>query len=357
MAADPQSLARRTLELCRIASPIGEEKAIADHLEAWARKKYARGEIIRRSHSLILGRLDDPRAAVGLFGHVDTVPAHQSDRPPRIEGERVFGLGSSDMKGGLAVMMALAETLPRAELPMNLVLVLYEHEEGPYLENGLRALLESEPALRQIRFGIALEPTDCVVQVGCVGSLHATLTFRGRSAHSARPWQGENAVHRAGPLLTELMERPPREVRTGPFTFREVFSVTRAQGGRARNVVPDAFELNLNYRFAPGKSLEEAQEDVRQLVAGRADIAFTDLSPSGRVCEDNPLYQRLVAVTRLPVEAKQAWTDVARLSEFGIDAVNFGPGETAQAHQANESIPIASLSLAYDRLATFLSAA
>jgi succinyl-diaminopimelate desuccinylase len=356
MSADAPSLAQRTLELCRIPSPIGEEKAIADHLEAWARERYTREEIVRRSHSLILGRLNDPRPAVGLFGHIDTVPAHASDGPPRIEGERVFGLGSSDMKGGLAVMMALAETLPRAELPVNLVHVLYEREEGPYLENGLKPLLEGEPALRRIRFGIALEPTDCVVQVGCVGSLHATLSFRGRSAHSARPWQGDNAVHRAGPLLAELLARAPLEVRSGAFTFREVFSVTRAQGGRARNVVPDAFELNLNYRFGPGKSLEEAQDDVRQLVAGRAEIAFTDLSPSGRVCDDNPLFQRLLAITRLPAEAKQAWTDVARLSEFGVDAVNFGPGETAQAHQANESIPIPALALAYERLASFLKA-
>ena len=354
--ADAASLAGRTLELCRIPSPIGDEKAIADHLEAWASETYPREEIVRRSHSLILGRLADPRPAVGLLGHVDTVPAHHSDRPPRIEGDRLFGLGSSDMKGGLAVMMALAETLPRAELPVNLILVLYEREEGPYLENGLGALLESEPALRRIRFGIALEPTDCVIQVGCVGSLHATLTFRGRSAHSARPWQGDNAVHRAGPLLAELLERSPREVCSGAFTFREVLSITRAQGGRARNVVPDAFELNLNYRFAPGKSLQEAQEDVRRVVAGRAEIAFTDLSPSGRVCEDNPLYQKFLDVTRLPVEAKQAWTDVARLGEYGIDAVNFGPGETAQAHQANESAPISALAVAYERLASFLSA-
>jgi succinyl-diaminopimelate desuccinylase len=329
---------------------------LADHLASWAVRHYGREEILRRSHSLILGRLEDSRPTVALLGHLDTVPPHPTDREPRIEGDRVFGLGSSDMKGGLAVMMALAETLPRAALPVNLLLVLYEREEGPYLENGLQPLLEGVPALREIRFAIALEPTDGVVQVGCVGSIHATITFRGRSAHSARPWQGDNAIHRAGPLLSELLNHPPVEVRAGSFPFREVFSVTRAQGGRARNVVPDAFELNLNYRFAPGKSLEQAQEDVRRLVAGRAEIAFTDLSPAGRVCHDNSLFQRLLGVTRLPAEAKQAWTDVARLSEFGVDAVNFGPGETAQAHQANESAPIPALAVAYERLAAFLTA-
>ncbi len=354
---DVQALAERTLSLCRIDSPIGHERAIADHVEAWARHHFGPKEIFRLSHSLVLGALDDPRPAVALVGHLDTVPAHPSDRPPRIEDGRVYGLGASDMKGGLAVMMSLAETLPRAELPVNLLLVLYEREEGPYLENGLGPLLEAVPALRRVRFGIAMEPTDNVVQVGCVGSIHATLLFEGRSAHSARPWQGHNAVHAAGPLLAELLALPPREVTMGGFSFREVFSITRADGGRARNVVPDRFELNLNYRFAPGKTIDEARQDVLRLVDGRAEVTFTDLSPSGRVCSDNPFFRALLQTTGLPAEPKQAWTDVARLGEAGIDAVNFGPGETAQAHQANESAPIASLGLAWEKLAAFLTSA
>lgn len=351
-----QSLAERTLELCRIPSVIGDEKLIADHVERWARQHFAAGEVVRHSHSLILGRLEDRRPTVALVGHLDTVPAHQSDRPARIEGERVYGLGASDMKGGLGVMMALAEALDRPSLPVNLALILYEREEGPYLENGLGPLLENHPELKRVQFGVAMEPTDNVVQVGCVGSIHATLRFQGQSAHSARPWQGKNAVHLAGPLLSELLVLPPREVHVGRFEFREVFSITKATGGRARNVVPDAFELNLNYRFAPGKTLETAQEDVRALVNGRAELEFTDLSPSGAVCADNPMFQKLLAVTGLTAASKQAWTDVARFSEFGIDAVNFGPGETAQAHQANESAPIPSLLHAYQALEKFLTA-
>ena len=235
-------------------------------------------------HSLVVGRLEDPRPTVALVGHLDTVPAHPSDGPPRIEGERVFGLGASDMKGGLAVMMALAEDLPLRELPVNLVLILYEREEGPYLESGLGPLFEQRPELKRVRFGIAMEPTDGLVQVGCVGTLHATLKFTGRSAHSARPWQGENAIHKAGPLLTELLARQRVEVLHAGFAFFEVMSVTLAHGGRARNVVPDTLELNLNYRFAPGKSLEQAQDgragagggagggDVHGPVAERAGV-------------------------------------------------------------------------------------
>lgn len=349
-------LTQRTKSLCEIASPIGQEQAIADAVESWARNHFPPSQIHRISHSLLLGDLHDPRPTVALVGHLDTVPAHPTDAPPRIEGDRLFGLGSSDMKGGLAVMMTLVGRLPRAALPVNLVVLLYEREEGPYLESGLGPLFDALPKLREIDFAIAMEPTDNTIQVGCVGTLHATLTFRGRSAHSARPWHGENAIHKAGPLLTELLALPRREVTHDGFTFYEVMSITTASGGRARNVIPEAFSLNLNYRFAPGKSVEEAQEDVHRLVANRAEVSFLDLAPSGRVCSDNPHFRRFLATSKLTTEAKQAWTDVARFSAYGVDAVNFGPGETAQAHQANESCSISALTTAYRHLEAFLRA-
>jgi succinyl-diaminopimelate desuccinylase len=195
------------------------------------------------------------------------------------------------------------------------------------------------------------------VQVGCVGTLHATLTFHGRSAHSARPWQGENAVHKAGELLVELNALARREVVFEGLAFYEVMGITRALGGRARNVVPESFELNLNYRFAPGKSLEQAQADVVAFVRGRAEVAFTDLCPSGRVPAGSALYASLLRCVGAPPEAKQAWTDVGRLSTAGMDAVNFGPGDTAQAHQADESCSAAALLRSYEVMAAFLSGA
>src|SRR5207237_7867598 len=141
----------------------GQEAAIADWVERWARPRYAPGQVLRRSHSFALGALEDPRPSVLLVGHLDTVPAHPADAPPRIESERLHGLGASDMKGGLAVMLALAEDLPRDTLPVNVVLLLYEREEGPYLESGLGPLFEARPELRQTRFAIAMEHPDNVV--------------------------------------------------------------------------------------------------------------------------------------------------------------------------------------------------
>ncbi len=348
------TLAERALQLVQIASPIGNEKQLADFVEAWARTLFPPAQVFRHSHSLVLGNREDKRPHVALIGHLDTVPAHVGEPPARIEGNRLHGLGSSDMKGALAVMMSLAEQLSLGTLPVNLLLVFYEREEGPYLENGLGPLMEKVPVLSKLAFGIAMEPTDNKVHVGCMGTLHATVTFTGKSAHSARPWQGKNAIHEAGAMLTELGARGRHEVRVDGFPFFEVMTATLAQGGRARNVVPDQFELNLNYRFAPGKSLAQAQEDVRAMVAGRAIVSFTDLSPSGRVCSGNPFFQRLQKLTAVEAESKQAWTDVARFSEAGVDAVNFGPGESAQAHQRDESAPLDSLDVAHRILAEFL---
>ncbi len=258
------------------------------------------------------------------------------------------------MKGSLAVMMALAEALPRDTLPVNLLLVFYEREEGPFQESGLGPLFERVPELKSLRFAIAMEPTDGAVQVGCVGTLHATLRFEGQAAHSARPWQGKNAIHAAGSLLTELgaLERKPVIVQG--HTFYEVMSATLAKGGRARNVVAESFELNVNYRFAPGKPLAQAQQELLDFVAGRCAVSLIDLAPSGKLCGDNPFFQRLEKLSGRPAEAKQAWTDVARFSELGVDAVNYGPGETAQAHQRTESASIAALQHAYDALDALL---
>lgn len=347
-------LADRALALLRVPSPIGREGPLADLVEAWALGRFPPDEVVRVSHSLVVGRRIDPRPTVALVGHLDTVPPHPDDGPPRRAGDRLVGLGASDMKGGLAVMMALAEDLPRDALPVNLLLVFYEREEGPYQESGLGPLVEHVPELRRVALAVALEPTDLAVQVGCVGSLHARLTFRGASAHSARPWQGKNAIHAAGTLLAELDQRAPRRVEVAGFTYFETLSATLAVGGRARNVVPDAFELNVNSRFAPGKRCAEAEAELRELVAGRCELEVVDRAPSGAVCTQNPLFHALVAATKRPAEAKQAWTDVARFAEWGVDAVNFGPGETAQAHQSGESAPVGALAEAYEALAALL---
>jgi succinyl-diaminopimelate desuccinylase len=348
-----ERLAKMTFELCSIPSVTGDEKALCDFLQPWAERHFP-GQVRRFNHTLVAGSLSDPRPTVALFGHIDTVPAHPKDSGPRLEADRVVGLGSSDMKSGDAVMMALVEDLNRSALPYNLLVVFYEREEGPYDKNGLGPVLAAMPELKGVSLAFALESTDNEVHVGCVGSMHARVTFRGKSAHSARPWTGENAIHKAAPLLAELGARPRTLVEVDGFEFFEVISATLAKGGRAANVVPESFELNLNYRFAPGKGVDEAEAELRALVGGRADTEIVDRSPAGRVCTGNPLLKRFFKLTGAHALPKQAWTDVGRLSAHGIDAVNFGPGLTSQAHQQGEHVPKDALVLAYQRMRAFL---
>lgn len=356
--ADSVALARTTMDLCRIPSVTGDEKAICDHVERRLAALPAHfGVLSRHSHSLVLrphGPKKD-RPLVVLAGHFDTVPPHQ-DRPVAIVGQDwLEGTGASDMKSALAVMLHLVEDLDPAALPVDLGLCFYEREEGPYRDNYLGTLLQVEPFLANADLVVCMEPTDNRVEVGAVGCIHATLTFEGKRAHSGRPWQGINAVHRAAPLLTRLASAEPVDVQFHGLPFREVSAITIVSQTGTRNVVPDRFEMNLNYRFAPGKTLEQAEQDVYDLVAGEARVEFTDLSPSGHVCLDNPLANGLVRRTGDPLP-KQAWTDVARFSQIGVDAINCGPGAGTQAHQANEGVTVAAIAASYDLVADWLAA-
>lgn len=349
------SLAATLLELARIPSPIGEERALCDHVEARLLRSLPRAAITRFRDSLVVHAHALPGAPkIALVGHLDVVRT-QHEGGVRIEGDRLYGPGAADMKSGLALMLELSERLVRTLLSYDLTLVFYEREEGPYAENVLGPMLENFEQLRAFDLAICLEPSDNRLQLGCMGSLHATVTFEGRTAHSARPWEGENALTKGASLLAELGARAPHEVNVDGMAFREVITPTLASGGRGRNVVPDKFELNVNYRFAPGKTPEQALVELERLVAGRARVQATDLSPAGRPHRDHPLVQKLIAAGVKAVERKQAWTDVARFDQLDVPAVNFGPGLNAQAHQPNEYTALPLLEEGYRILERFLT--
>ena len=335
------SLDDTLLWLCAIASPIGEERALCDAVKARCEKLPLAAPVRRYGDSIVvpLSRgTGGPRIA--LAGHLDTVRTENG--PARLEGDRCFGAGASDMKSGLAVMLVLAEELPRERLACGLSLVFYAREEGPFAENELGPVLEQDPELGSVELAVCLEPSDNKLHLGCMGSIHATVTFEGRTAHSARPWEGESAITKAAGFLAEIGARPPRESVIEGLPYRSVTTITQARdGGRGRNVVPDRFILNLNHRFAPDRTAEQACDDVRALVGDRARSELTDVSPSAPPSASHPLVQALVAAGVRGVEPKRAWTDVARFAARGLAAVNFGPGENAQAHQKNESTSLA----------------
>lgn len=350
-----EALKRTLLDMVSIPSPIGEERALCDWIEQRLRASIPSAECHRHRDSLWIvlnPRQGAPR--IGLVGHTDTVRT-EHDGAVRIEGDRLYGPGAADMKSGLSVMIELAERMPSDKLGCELHLVFYEKEEGPYEENGLGPLLDQFKELGKLDLAICLEPSDNKLQLGCMGSVHTTLRFVGKTAHSARPWQGENAITKAAPFLAEFAEREPRNCTIDGLIYREVMTPTLAKGGRGRNVVPDVFEVNVNYRFAPGRTPQEVVDEITEWVGTRAEVIAVDLSPAGHPHAEHPLVKRLAQSGIEAVEPKQAWTDVARFDALGVKAVNFGPGTQAQAHQRNEFTELPPLERGYAILERFLS--
>jgi succinyl-diaminopimelate desuccinylase len=341
------------VDLIDVRSEIGDEGRLCTILSERLMATWGIDGVERMGNSLIVGKRSQ-RPLILLVGHIDTVTA-QGQGQARIEAGRVIGLGASDMKSGLAVMLHVLED-PSVRLgPYDVVGLFYDREEGPVDENGLEPVLQRAPWLAEAEFAIVLEPTDLELQVGCIGTLNATVRFEGRAAHSARPWLGENAITKAGSWLAELHARLPESIIIDGLEFKEVFSVTTAAGGIARNIIPAGFDLNLNYRFAPDKTLAEAEARLREVAAAADQIEIVDRAPAGPVPHDNPHLERLAAVSGAARTPKQAWTDVARFAQYGIPAVNYGPGETTQAHLPTESVAADNLPVVLAALHRFLS--
>ena len=334
-----ERLAARTLELVDIPSESRDEAAIAAHVADVLR---AGGAPVRDLGDSCL--LAGTGAPLLLAGHLDTVPA-QGNRPGRRDGERVHGLGASDMKGSLAVMVELLLAGARFDC------LFFGREELPMADSALTPLLAREPLSAELV--VMMEPTDNAIHAGCLGNINATWTFHGRAGHSARPWDGDNAIHRAAAAIAAFAGREPEPHEFDGLTFCEVASVTRIAGGIADNVIPDRVEAHVNYRYAPGRSPAEAEARLAELTGGVGDLAVTSNSPSGPVPAGNPHVERLKA--ELPVAPKQAWTPVAEFGAAGLDAINFGPGEPAQAHRRDESVRVDALVRAYRVLEAFAS--
>jgi succinyl-diaminopimelate desuccinylase len=335
-----ERLAARTLELVDVPSESRAEAAVGAHVLAVLRD----GGVDARDagDGCVVAGLEHP---VVLAGHLDTVPA-QGNRPGRRDGAAVHGLGASDMKGALAVMLELA----LAGAPFGVV--FFPREELPVAESALTPLLGREPALTCVELALVMEPTDNAIQAGCLGNLNATWTFAGRSGHSARPWLADNAVHAAARAIAALAEVAPVEREFDGLRFTEVASVTRIEGGIAQNVVPDRCVAHVNARYAPGRSAADAEAWLRDLCPG-GELVIDSNAPSAPVAASHPLVRALAELGDLAVEPKQAWTPIAEFAPYGVPAVNFGPGDPRFAHRRDEQVAVASLVRCYETLEAF----
>ena len=335
LSGDVVDLARA---LCDVPSVSGDERALADLVEA-ALRRCAHLEVLRDGDAVVartaLGRAE----RVVVAGHLDTVPI-AGNVPSRLEGHGadavLVGRGSVDMKSGVAVQLAVAAAV--AEPVRDVTWVFYDHEEVESALNGLGRLGREHPEWLAGDFAVLCEPTSAAVEGGCNGTLRAEVVVRGRAAHSARSWLGLNAVHAAGDVLARLSAYRPRRAEVDGLVYREGLNAVGIRGGVAGNVIPDECVTTVNFRFAPDRSVAQAEAHVREVFAG-FEVIVTDAAPGARPGLDHPAAAAFLAVIGGEARAKEGWTDVARFSALGVPAVNYGPGDPLQAHTDGERCP------------------
>ena len=286
-----------------------------------------------------------------LGGHLDTVPV-ADNLPSRVVGGRLYGCGASDMKAAIAVMLRLASAL--TEPKHDLTYVFYDNEEVEAERNGLGRVSRNHRDWLDADLAILMEPTNGAVEAGCQGTMRADVRLTGKRAHSARSWLGANAIHAAAPVLATLASYDARRVVIDGCEYREGLSAVRISGGVAGNVVPDACTVEVNFRFAPDRSEEQAADHVRDVFSG-FEVEVSDSAPGALPGLDRDVSQEFLASVGTPPAAKLGWTDVSRFAALGIAALNFGPGDPNLAHTKDEYVELEQLGQAESALLSFLS--
>lgn len=352
MTAD---LLTATADLISIRSESFHEQELVAHLEQ--RLRVVPWLEVTRVGDNLVARTDLGRGQrVLIGGHSDTVPAN-GNTEPSFDGDRVAGLGATDMKGGLAVMMALAESV--SEPAVDVTWLIYAREEVAAEHNGLREVFSARPDLCETDVAILCEPTSALLEAGCQGTMRMKLTLRGARAHVARAWMGRNAIHRLGPVLTKIAGYEPRLPVIDGCEFHEALQCVLVEGGVAGNVVPDEVVLTIGHRFAPDRTAAEAEAHVRGVIEPLLDtgddLLLTDVSNAAAPSLTHPLLAAMIERNNLSVSAKLGWTDVAFFAERGLPAANFGPGDAPLAHTAGEWVSRESLERAHAVLFDLIS--
>lgn len=343
--------ARLTARLVDFPSVSGDEKELADAVEQALRA--LPHLTVDRDGDAVVARTNLGRAErVVLAGHLDTVPI-ADNVPSRLDEDgTLWGCGTSDMKSGVAVQLRVAATVP--EPNRDLTFVFYDHEEVAAELNGLKRLAEHHPEWLAADFAVLLEGTEGKVEGGCQGTLRVRVTTGGHRAHSARGWLGENAIHKAAPILDRLAAYQPRHVDIDGLTYREGLNAVGIEGGIAGNVIPDACAVTVNYRFAPDRSEADALAHVREVFDG-FEVTATDSAPGALPGLSHPSAAAFVAAIGGAAAPKFGWTDVARFSALGVPAVNYGPGDPKLAHTREEHVDTALILEAEERLRVWLT--
>lgn len=349
-----QDVVALTEAICNVSSVSGSERALADALEEVLRAQ-SHLTVLRDGDALVAQTNLGRSSRVVIAGHIDVVPV-ANNLPVRridVDGEpSLWGRGTVDMKGGVAVQLKLACELTSPNV--DVTWVFYDHEEVDASLNGLGRLSRNHPELLKADFAVLCEPTAAVIEGGCNGTMRVVVSSKGVKAHSARPWMGKNAIHGLADVLARLERHQPETVPVDGLDYRESLNAVMISGGIATNVIPDLGTVTVNYRFAPSKSLADAEGHLRAFFDG-FEVEVTDASAGARPGLDRPAAKAFVDSIGVDAKPKYGWTDVARFSALGIPAVNYGPGDPNKAHADDESVPIAQIETCYQGLRNWLS--
>ncbi|HEY3605711.1 MAG TPA: succinyl-diaminopimelate desuccinylase [Sporichthyaceae bacterium] len=357
MLIDPGAALDLSLEGPALAADLvarpsisGTEGPLADAVEKALRS--LTHLTVDRDGDAVVARTHTGKAErVVIAGHLDTVPA-AGNLAARVQADRLYGLGACDMKGGVAVALRLAATL--SDPTRDVTYIFYDNEEVAAELNGLGRLARAHPDWLAADFAVLMEPSNAGVEAGCQGTLRVEITVPGVRAHSARSWRGDNAIHGAGAVLDRLRAYQPRRPMVDGLEYREGLSAVFIRGGVAGNVIPDECVVTVNHRFAPDRSGEEALDHVREVFDG-FEVACLDIAPGALPGLSRPAAAAFLAATGKPPAPKYGWTDVARFSELGVPAVNYGPGDPSLAHAADEYVELREIRECEERLRDWLS--
>ncbi|HEU5158063.1 MAG TPA: succinyl-diaminopimelate desuccinylase [Streptosporangiaceae bacterium] len=339
-----------TAAIVDIESVSGAEKPLADAIAAAL--TVLPHLSVERDGDAVVARTTLGRAErVVLAGHIDTVPVN-GNLPSRVDGDRLYGCGTTDMKSGVAVMLRLAAAVSAPS--RDVTYIFYDCEEVEAARNGLGRLARTRPDLLGGDFAVLMEPTAAVVEGGCQGTIRVEVRAAGERAHSARAWMGSNAIHNAGAILDVLRAYEPDRPMVDGLEYHEGLNAVYVRGGVAGNVIPDECVVTVNYRFAPRMSLAEAEAYLRELFGG-FEVTVVDAAPAARPGLDHPAAAAFLTATGGTARAKLGWTDVARFAELGIPAVNYGPGDPPLSHTKDEYVEIPRIHDCERRLRTWLS--
>jgi succinyl-diaminopimelate desuccinylase len=335
--------------LVGMSSTSGNEEPLAGALEGLLRQALHL-EVLRHGNTVAARTTQGKASRVVWAGHIDTVPANGNESATVADGV-LSGRGSVDMKSGVAIGLKLA--LELVNPGVDVTWIFYDNEEVESSKNGLGLLGAAHPEWVVGDFAIVGEPSNGIVEGGCNGTLRVEVSSSGLRAHSARPWMGDNAIHRASEILKRLVAYEAAVVDVDGLTYREGMNAVGISGGVAGNVIPDLCTVMVNYRFAPNKSVEEAIAQVENLFEG-FDIAVVDTAPGARPGLNHSLVHEFVTALGVEVAPKYGWTDVSRFGQWGIPALNYGPGDPALAHADNEQVEIAQIEACYRGLKDWL---